>query len=270
MPAFTIAILGLSLYDGISQKLVRYPPEAHPRWPRMFARTVEFTRELSEPAVDVAGALVWTGDVEVAVGYEATPGVRWGREDDRPPGVAHEAWRWVERRREWDVVALPIPKRLLVFAFDITVLVPEPGSRITPSGLHVMKWLNVPATVDGQGVPQLPGTLEANLAACVGRVNSVTFDGRFPPRTALMLAPKQELVPQSDGSASWNLEYHFAIRGGRDLTGAAFQNVGTPDPAWDRLVRADGQYWRVVRKDDVTKSIYDTVDLHTAFRVDAV
>lgn len=272
---FERAMLGWTTYDGTNGLLLRNPPETHPRKPWLIARAVDFVRQLGEPTFTGPGGSLQFNTIEMAVTYEATPGTRWLADALVPEGVDHEGWRNITYREEADIENRIIPNNTLKFNDLTDTPVPNPGVQLVASSNVFIQWFQVPAIIDFNGVPQLPGQLAINHANCQGHVNSVPFFNAAP-LTLYCTAPKKELVTMADGNLAWNFTFMLLRRGGSHYptvavpTGDLAPNANeTEGPNWNRLIQPNGKYRRVYRTSDGTKtqSIYLTADLYDLFRV---
>jgi hypothetical protein len=266
----------------------RYPPTPHyQRW-WLWAKQVDYVRELSEPDADVQGNLTYTdllpsgrrdvsgnGLVEVAVTYEMPDGgMQFAPDSERPItdpqfGILRqdELWRNVGRRIENEVTSQQLPRLTVVFSANASPAVkdvPAPGAVVlaTATLYYTVVWpVKSPSTL-----PLMCGNLEAHLAAGVGTINSVPFDGKYPPYTLLALAPKRELVLQVDGSWAVRMTYVFAQRGTVDVSGTDF-DTATPD--WTRILNGSPDtataYSRINRVGAPTKFVYATSDFTQLF-----
>ena len=113
----------------------------------------------------------------MAVTYEAMPSVRWLADALVPEGVDHEGWRDVFYREEADIENRIIPNNTLKFNDAVDTPVPNPGVQLVASSTVFIQWFQVPAIIDANGIPQLPGQLGNNHANCQGHINSETFFG---------------------------------------------------------------------------------------------
>jgi hypothetical protein len=270
------AFLGWSEYDATAGTIHRYSPESHPRYLSCVARTWDFIQPTGEPRQDP----LWDncnvfGRVEYAVGYEHSLGVNYYPDSSRPEGVLHDAWRYVQRRQDFETSSLPVPRNLLYFFQGPDGVadrkVPDPGTVMVFESTWYATWLQVPL-VQSEGRWFLPGSLPLNITATVLRMNSVEWDG-WPPESLLCLAPKIEIVPMSNQQLAANITYPMLVRGGLDVSGPAYDNVGTITPSWTRLIRGDGRYWRVYAANpadatDKTRRLYAAADYQWLFRVD--
>ena len=101
----------------------------------------------------------------------------------------------------------------------------------------------------------------AAIDACVGRVNSVLFDGYYPPGTLLMLAPETERYVTHYGEYAYDVIFHLNYRSTGwnkffrgSLTPPAFQEV-SPDGAVHAEPAADGVH------------LYNSADFAQLFRL---
>lgn len=267
------AFLGWSEFDAVNNKIVRYPPDFHPFYPKCAARTWDFIQALGEPRQDpdAANCLNFAG-VEYSVGYQHPGDVLYLGESARPAAVQHEAWRYCARRQEFETSSITIPRNVLHFLKDDKE-VPAPGVQMVFEATWYVTWMQVPM-VRSDNRWFLPGALPSNINATVMRTNSTEWDG-WPPETLLVTAPKVEVVPMSNGDLAANITYPMLVRGGFDLTAAAYNATGTVTPTWKRLIKADGLYYKVYRVVDgppavnKTHSIYEEADYQWLFRVDS-
>lgn len=274
--------LGWAELDDAGGLLRRNLPEFHPKFPDhgrglgLPATSFEYVRELGEPSQDAGQGDALVFDFcEYAVTYErdeANAAVAYLPDEVRPPTNPNdELWRWCHRRVEYEAHGVTVPRNVLEF---VVVNgggghdpVPEPGvQQVAESTLYVT-WYGVPAYFSPLvgSPPFLHPNLQSNIDKCVMRVNSVSFDQTYPPLTVLALPPKRVLRTQSDLWPVWDLTYPFAVRGGPDLSAGGLDATGTATPDWTRILRVDGKYWKVRRRPDPTKAIYDTADLSYLF-----
>jgi hypothetical protein len=240
---------------------------------------VEFIQPLGEPFQDPGffNSLSYNGAVEVAVKYEMPEdGCQFLSDAFRPVDpatglpVTHDLWRFVSRRRDWDVTSQTIPSNQLVYAKDTTKPLKEPGGKILASGTHYYKWWQLPLlpTAGPDNGMVLPGKVQDHINACVGTMNSVAFDN-YPPFTLLCLAPKEEYRPQADGTWTVNLTYVFAQRGTLDVTPAngVMDITDTTTPNWTRILNNAGTYSTVVQSSNHSLYVYGTSNFYDLFRV---
>jgi hypothetical protein len=269
------SILGYSVYEP-PMRLHRFPPEAHPERGNLFARSAEFVRELGPPTPNGPFESLQFEWVELAFTYEATPGIKWLKDEFRPANylVSDESWRYCHQVKEWAIEGRIIPKGILLFNKEapppyvpgIHLTVPEPGVVMQPSHTIRVVMKQVPVVYDIEGVARLPGKMEENWGLTVGRMNSLEFRGS-PPQTLVCLAPSPELKTQPDGTDVFDITFTFAGRGETDVSGIA-KELDTASGDWTRLLNASGTYSRVYRSSDPVNravSIYRAADFKRLF-----
>lgn len=271
------AFLGWSEYDEVlgNPNLRRFEPERHPRYPWAVARSFEFVRELGEPGHNPGlGDSLEYASAEYAVTYEAgtedLAGVRFLADGERPPGVVGELWRYVRRHVDYEAHNVPVGRNELEFVatnggggHDV---VPNPGVVLQREATLRYWFYQVPVEFDGQ-TPVLPGALEGNINRCVEHTNSTGFDTVYGADTLLCLEPKRVLRVMSNGELAMDLLYTFAKRGSGVGVAA---DAPSSSPDFTRIMRADGQYWKVRRRSNPTQGIYPRADLSYLFRFDAM
>lgn len=254
--------------------LRRFPPQEHYERGNLFVSQIDYLRELSEPTADPLGNLnyknpagaIGQGLVEVAVTYEPPrDGMLIRPDSDRPAGVTNELWRAVGRRIENEVTSQQLPKYAMVYSAASS----PTNKDLASAGAIVIATATLYYTVDwplaNPGHPEVYGSLETNINSCIGTINSVQFDGKYPPYTLLCLAPKRQLVIQADGSFCCRMTYVFAQRGVLDVSGTS-NDTTTPD--WTRILNgsnANTIFSRIHRRGAPTQFAYNTTDFTLLF-----
>jgi hypothetical protein len=275
MLSFEITMKGYCAYNG--QRIIRYPPQPHYHRPLLFCTQVDFVRELSTPTADARGNLNYTdllsdgksygqngyGKVEMACTFEPAPyGMIYLPDSRRLPGQTDELWRAVARRREHEVTSQQLPKHGLAFAPGSSAAnqpVPAAGAIViaTQTVYYETTW----PLARQDGTDQLAGNLEANIANGIGTINSVTFDGIYPPYTCLALAPKREMFLQANQTFAMRLIFPFAIRGTKDLSAS---DADSSTPNWIRILNGSPDsataYSQINRAGAPTKFAYGVSD----------
>lgn len=265
--SFRRGMLGYSKIDA--DRIKRYLPERHPHFEGLYAQQIEFVEPMAVPDQLGDGASLSFNELAVRINYKTLPYMPRHDEAVMDSTWGRQEWqRYVVRREDFSVESIILPKAALTWQGDTTSL-PEPGAFVTPAGTAIWTWFQVPATLEDNNAWVLPSGLRTNWGTVIGKINSATFLG-YPPKTLLCLAPSYVPVVQPDGTWAFNVNFQCAIRGRQDVTGYdATPGVPSPEPNWDRLYRPGSTpgWYRVVRKDDITKSIYETADFRKLFKV---
>jgi hypothetical protein len=267
-------MLGWTVFVPIAGgALLRYPPATHPRFPWLNARSAQFVRELGPNEAKGPGGTLQYALEEWEIVYRADEDrlVRWWSDDRRPVGVAGEAWRYTARKFEQGVMVQPLPLGYLYFnkpnENGVNPVVPDGMTgQLVQSRTLWMTWYQIPVTLGPAG-PLLPGRLQQTIDETVGTMNGTLFEGQAP-QTLLMLDPKYVLKFQSDGSPVVDLTYCFSKRGGPDISAPFLNDQETDTSDYTRILRANGKYGRVYRKDDEVlkvKSVYAPKDFNRLF-----
>lgn len=277
MLPFEQTMKGYSFWDGALIR--RYPPQPHYQRNWLYVKQVDYVREVSEPTQDANGNLNYTdllangqlgpngqGQVELAVTYEVPEGgALYLPDSQRPGGRTDELWRFISRRIEQEVTSQQLPKQALAYAAHSSKAndpLPAVGSIVIATAT-IYYTTFFPAAAPAS--PTLPGNLETHVASGIGTINSVTFDGKYPPYTLLCLAPKRELVWQSNGTPAVRMTYVFAQRGTVDVSGSDADSM-TPD--WTRILNGSATnniFSRINRVGQPTKFAYNTSDFVQLF-----
>lgn len=276
VPKFIQELLGWTQVDFGGFKLERHPPDKHPRYPWLFARSAQFVRETGEHTVRGTGSTLIYDIEEWEFVYQADEDklVRWLADWQRPAGVdpANETFRYVSRKVEQSISVQTLPMGALAYNEPndkgVREAVPDGATgQLVPSRSRWWTWYQIPVTMGPLGI-QLPGVLQENIDSCVGRMNSVEFEG-VPPENLVLLDPKYVLKPMSNGEPAVDITFNAIERGGPDVSALALYEARTETGSFTRLLRADGKYGRVFRKDDPDRirSIYEPADFNKLFKL---
>lgn len=263
---FTMAICGWS--ELLPDKTIsRQIPEFHPKFPHLWARRVRFNRETDEPSASGPLFALVYGAVEASVDYEPVPYLVWD-DDNRPEGLARadEMWRYVSRTESFAVESVLVPGGSFQYE-STTVDVPEVPARVVPSHTVFVTWHEVPCEYDfvnAYGLPAIPAAFVARISAVLGHINSGNFLG-YPPKTLLAISAEPTFRRMHDGKWCADIKYTLAGRGREDNTGVA-AGVGSTSPDWERLLRKDGLFYRIVNKVSAKGPYDDPVDFSNLLR----
>lgn len=231
-----------------SRRLVRENPVRHPRFPFLTASSVSF-QGISPLGVEGVGTKVdgiYSTSVPVAA-YDKT--IATVTFTDRP-------WRFQEDGGSYDPAAEasrntyfdPVPSVEIISAEGLNNIkfangpgaggppIPAPFGTLMSKTTYTLNWMWVPHEyISTTTYPLLTPTA---ILACVGRVNSDTFLGIFPPGTMLLQAPVftpfrfpiATAEPAADeGFFGWNvrlpLQYFDPTRGVADANYRGHQCV---------------------------------------------
>lgn len=156
-----------------------------------------------------------------------------------------ELYRYVERRWKPSVESLVTRGRFIwVTAPKDTIW--EPLSILQPSAVYEYVWHQVPVAVD----ILLPATLQTNINAALGTMNSAAFDsGRFAARQLLCVAPEIVLTQAANADYTYRITYPFMYRENgwhkvyRPLTtGGSYQEVTETGTSLDRSIYATSNF----------------------------
>lgn len=288
---FKSYMLGFSIFGDPKAGLQRFRPEQHPDDPNLYCTAVDSIRELAGPGRaplpigQNAGGGPIQQAMEVQVQYEWPPDAAQMLPDFMRPALMpdytqpipqplipfppyFEFWRYVGVRKDYDVANQPIPREKLQFALTVggSNNIPAAGSIIIPSATLYYFWYEVPAVQNRpSGTWGLPLNIEQNIQLCQGRINTYYFDG-MPPSTLLHAGTKRELFPMGNGLPCFRITYILAQRGLKDLSSFDSQAIppDTTDPNWNRILRGNGSYSYVIKRDG-SGPLYPSTDLNKLF-----
>jgi hypothetical protein len=123
--------------------------------------------------------------------------------------------RYVERSRVYGAQNLPIPGTSLKFSTVPQETIPTSIPVRFPSQNLIYKWYQIPAGGSPQVMGVLPTSLETNIQACLGTVNSLPFDmayANYQPGYLLYLQPRLHFYTAYDGSIYCDIEHLFIFR----------------------------------------------------------
>jgi hypothetical protein len=269
---FAMALVGWTtlLADGTFSRQV---PEYHPKFPWMYARRVRYNRETGEPSnIGPERSLVYD-EIEASIDYEPVPYLIWP-DDQRPSGVAQneEQWRYVGRQESFAVESVLVPGGSFEYeaGFLAAADVPEVPARVVPSFTAFLTWYEIPCVYDftnAFGLPAIPTAISARIDGVLGRINSVDFLG-YPPKTLLAVNAEPAYRRMADGNWCTDLKYTLAGRGRLDNSGLA-AGVPSSSPDWERLLRRDGNFYRILNKVSGKGPYDDPVDFYDLFKTGA-
>jgi hypothetical protein len=263
---FTAAICGYS--ELLADKTIaRHIPEFHPKFEHLWARRVRFNRETGEPSNGGPLFSLVYERAEASVDYEPLPYLVWD-DSNRPAGLARadEMWRYVSRTETFAVESVLVPGGSFQYEGG-TVDVPEVPARVVPSFTAFVVWHEVPCEYDfdnAYGLPAIPAGIKTRIAAVEGHINSGNFLG-YPPKTLLAISAEPTYRRMHDGKVCVDIKYTLAGRGTRDNTGVA-AGVGSTSPDWERLLRKDGLFYRILNKVSGKGPYDDPVDFNDLLR----
>jgi hypothetical protein len=275
---FVKEMLGWTTFDAGGGTLQRHPPAAHPRFWWLYARSAQFVRELGPNDNTGPDHTLNFSLEEWEVTYRADEDrlVNWARDDQKPVGAGDEHWRYVSRQYTQSVTIQPLPLGYLYYnkpvikqdgTLDYVVVPDGQSGQLIPSRSRTLVWYQIPITLGPTGM-QLPGRLQQTIDETLGCINGTAFEG-VPAENLLLCDVSYKQRVQSDGSPVADLVYSLIQRGGTaDVSAPALYEVETDTGSFTRLLRANGKYGRVFRKDDPTRvrSIYELRDLNRLFQ----
>jgi hypothetical protein len=264
LDAFILDMVGYSELKAAGG-VRRFVPEAHPRWPSLFATSVRFVQQMGEPDfVGPAGSLIYEV-YELEIQYRDKPYAVLADEEQPIVKVATETWRYTTRNRTLAVHGQITPRNLLEFVHESAPgrhdPVTEPGSEFLSSASIKMTWWEIPCE-EKDGTPQLPAGLRNNLDNSISKVNGDLFDDRYQRGTLLMLAPEENYRRMANGAWCCDIVFHLEQRGSDDV----FNDEIADTPSWHHLRRGvDGKFWKIRRKGEPARALYDTFSFNDLF-----
>jgi len=239
--------------------ITRHGPEPHPFLQRMWA--VE-ARLIDTPATQATDPLEifrfvsrdFTDPSQVPP--NAPPGktryaVTFRALDYNPSGTS-EFSDWTVRTTNYAGQNLILPGNTLQWVADAVPLF-QNTSILQPAREITYLWHDVPSD---PGTGYLPATLESNIAACVGRVNTAAFDGH-PTETLLCLVPELRRKKSAAQQLVFDIQYKFL-------------RLDAPNQTWNKLYRqgaGGGGYQAVQRVNDTANGPYLKATFTNLWRV---
>lgn len=251
---FMDAMLGWSTLSGGSN-LIRYVPEAHPHFTRLYATSVEHVDPLGLPSLSTLSSGEGTGllfaSMKLAVTYRTRD-----YQIKKDSEISTELDRYVMKVKNFSIESIQYPSKGFQFTSD-SAAIPENPTVLFPTADLMYTWYQVPAQKDvSTGEEKLPTALDTNITATVGRVNSVSFEGHAA-ETLLCLPPDIVPVRQPDQTRAFNITYKFAVREADSAT-------------WNKIWRSKTGsgttgFAAVRRVEETSKGIYTTAPFASLF-----
>lgn len=176
---------------------------------------------------------------------------------DPTQGPQGELNRYVERREEYAVENLSIKGQSYYWA-DLSSAPPVGPPLLVAVNQDVVIRQNTKLLCYiWHEVPAVP---EPAIETCLDTINSVTFDGRYPPGTLLFQAPKKERMEDVNGNIVWRIVYTWLYLGAGHNN--LYRNAMSGKQAGYYLVTTDGKATFTG-----TNSIYKSADHNTVFQL---
>jgi hypothetical protein len=233
---FVIDMLGWSEFSTGSG-ITRHGPEPHPFLVRMWATEARLIDTPSTMTTDAAETFKFvsrdfTDPSQVppnAPAGKARYQVTFRALDYNPSGTS-EFTDWTRKTTGYAGQNVIVPGNTLQWASDSQPLF-QNATIIQPSREITYLWHDVPSD---PATAYLPAALETNIIACVGRVNTSTFDGH-PAETLLCLPP--DLRPKK--SAAQQLVYDITYK---------FLRLDASGQTWNKLLRPGAFAYAAVQR----------------------
>lgn len=269
---FILDMLGWTsnVVDQNTGRMQRFLPEAHPVVTWAYATDCDLKAYKGVPSQDATGVMMIeerSADGSLAEPGTAT-GTGWAIYDVKYSAPVHaiksdteiqsELERFVVRDEKLTVENLRLPGQSFQWgSLGDTGL---PAGTAIPAGI-ADKVIPEAATM---GFPlktlhytwlQVPVYPETKIDAAIGKVNAAAFDtsfGNYPAETLLFDSVEKTRVRHATSTYYWKIVYQFRYR----------------PKGWNKIwSRVGGDFFKVVRKADTSKGVYETADFDSLFKL---
>jgi hypothetical protein len=216
--AFTTDLLGYATWVG--GVLQRKLPMFHPVWGWMICTEYELIEVIGTPAANGDVGQFDPASTPLAVIGATFQSVLYATltDEQAASGGGGELSRYVQRQSRYGLELLELKGTQLQFADRNSTIGASP-TRPYPNAPLIYSWYRVPAllNVPGGSRPDgFPLALWNNIVATIGKLNSDTFDGFYPPGTLLCGTPEIEQLVGPLGGVEFTVKYNFTYHSPQD------------------------------------------------------